>query len=63
MKRENGDLEAFVGDLQKGDEKAFRILFDEFYVALCLFAVRFMEDREAAADGKTFEGSIRFRQT
>lgn len=50
MKRENGDLEAFVGDLQKGDEKAFRILFDEFYVALCLFAVRFMEDREAAAD-------------
>ena len=50
MNRENGDLEAFVGDLQKGDEKAFRILFDEFYVALCLFAVRFMEDREAAAD-------------
>lgn len=50
MEMENDDLEVFIGDLQKGDEKAFRILFDEFYVALCLFAMRFMEDREAAAD-------------
>ena len=50
MEMENDDLEVFIGDLQKRDEKAFRILFDEFYVALCLFAMRFMEDREAAAD-------------
>lgn len=44
------DLEVFLGKLQKGDERAFRILFDEFYTALCLFAERFLGDREAAED-------------
>ncbi len=40
----------FLRALQKGDEKAFRLLFDEFYTALCLFAERFLKDREAAED-------------
>lgn len=44
------DLEVFLGKLQKGDERAFRILFDEFYTALYLFAERFLGDREAAED-------------
>ena len=43
-------MEMFLSALQKGDEKAFRLLFDEFYIALCLFAERFLKDREAAAD-------------
>lgn len=50
MEKTNDDLEVFVGRLQRSDEKAFRILFDEFYVALCLFAERFLGDRDAAAD-------------
>lgn len=44
------DLEVFLGKLQRGDEGAFRLLFDEFYSALCLFAERFLGDREAAED-------------
>ena len=40
----------FLSALQRGDEKAFRLLFNEFYTALCLFAERFLGDREAAAD-------------
>ena len=44
------DIGAFMDNLQKGDEGAFRVLFDEFYTALCLFAERFLGEREAAAD-------------
>ena len=44
------DPGAFLDNLQKGDEGAFRVLFDEFYTALCLFAERFLGEREAAAD-------------
>lgn len=40
----------FLSALQRGDKKAFRLLFNEFYTALCLFAERFLGDREAAAD-------------
>ncbi len=50
MERENDDLEVFLSNLQKGDEKAFRVLFEEFYTALCLFAERFLEDHDMAAD-------------
>ena len=44
------DIDIFIDQLQKGDEGAFRVLFDEFYTALCLFAGRFLGEREAAAD-------------
>ena len=44
------DIDIFIDQLQKGDEGAFRVLFDEFYTALCLFAERFLGEREAAAD-------------
>ena len=30
------DIDIFIDQLQKGDEGAFRVLFDEFYTALCL---------------------------
>ena len=36
--------------LQRGDERAFQILFEEFYASLCLFATRYLGDREEAAD-------------
>ena len=39
-----------LSDLQKGDEKAFRKLFTEFYAALCLFAKRFVGEGEVAED-------------
>ena len=44
------DIDIFINQLQKGDEGAFRVLFDEFYTALCLFGERFLGEREAAAD-------------
>lgn len=50
MEMLNDDLEVFLCKLQKGNERAFRKLFDEFYSALCLFAERFLGEREAAED-------------
>lgn len=50
MENMKEDPGAFLDNLQKGDEGAFRVLFDEFYTALCLFAERFLGEREAAAD-------------
>ena len=39
-----------AGQLKAGDEAAFRVLFDEYYQALCLFAVHYLEDDAEAAD-------------
>ena len=50
MERKNCDSEVLLRGLRQGDERAFRILFEEFYTALCLFATRFLGDSEAAAD-------------
>lgn len=50
MERGNFDSEVLLSGLRHGDERAFRILFEEFYTALCLFATRFLGDSEAAAD-------------
>jgi RNA polymerase sigma-70 factor (family 1) len=36
--------------LKKGDEKAFRILFDKFFPSLCLFAERFVVNRLISED-------------
>jgi len=44
------DIELLLLHLRQGDEKAFRVLFEEFYTSLCLFAERFLGDREVAAD-------------
>lgn len=50
MEIQNKDNDSFLKRLQEGDEKAFRVLFDEFYASLCLFATRYLGDREEAAD-------------
>ncbi|MDO4181298.1 MAG: RNA polymerase sigma-70 factor [Bacteroidales bacterium] len=34
----------------KLDEQGFRDIFNQYYVALCLFADRYMEDKDASAD-------------
>lgn len=44
------DIELLLLHLRQGNEKAFRVLFEEFYTSLCLFAERFLGDREIAAD-------------
>ena len=43
-------MDGYLSALQKGNERAFRILFDKFYASLCLFAESFLKDKEAAAD-------------
>ena len=48
MQNKNKDF--LLERLQQGDEQAFRMLFDEFYSSLCLFAIRYLGDREEAAD-------------
>ena len=64
MENMKEDPGAFLDNLQKGDEGAFRVLFDEFYTALCLFAERFLGEREAALDeirkleGVTITGAL-----
>ena len=44
MQDENRDF--LLERLQQGDEQAFRMLFEEFYASLCLFAARYLRDRE-----------------
>lgn len=46
----NKDNDLLLKRLQQGDEQAFRTLFEEFYASLCLFATRYLGDREEAAD-------------
>lgn len=43
-------MEIYLKALKKGDEYAFRILFNKFYAPLCLFAERYLKDKDAAAD-------------
>ena len=50
MERKNEDTSLLLKHLQEGDERAFRTLFEEFYASLCLFATRYLGDREEAAD-------------
>lgn len=50
MEKKNEDTSLLLKHLQEGDERAFRTLFEEFYASLCLFATRYLGDREEAAD-------------
>ncbi len=50
MEIQNKNIDLLLKQLQEGDEQAFRTLFEEFYASLCLFAVRYLGDREEAAD-------------
>ena len=50
--KDNGFL---LKRLQEGNEEAFRMLFEEFYASLCLFAARYLGDREEAADVVHFD--------
>ncbi len=42
--------EITIERIKAGDERAFRALFDEYYQALCLFAVHYLGDDAEAAD-------------
>ena len=42
--------EITIERIKAGDERAFRSLFDEYYQALCLFAVHYLGDDAEAAD-------------
>lgn len=44
------DRMILVEQLKAGDEQAFRHLFDEYYQALCLFAVNYLGNDAEAAD-------------
>lgn len=44
------DTKIIIQQLKAGDERALRSLFDEYYQALCLFAVKYLEDDAEAAD-------------
>ena len=39
-----------IEQLKGGDDAAFRSLFDHFYPSLCLFALKYVEDQQAAED-------------
>ena len=43
-------MEELVKKIKSGDQQAFKVLFDEFYVALCVFAENFVKDDDLAAD-------------
>jgi len=42
--------EELISNLTKGIPEAFRFLFDEYYVALCLYALRYTRDKQAAEE-------------
>ena len=50
MKIPNKDNGILLEQLQQGNERAFQVLFEEFYASLCLFANRYLKNREEAAD-------------
>ena len=50
MEKTNKNDNSLLKRLQRGDERAFQMLFEEFYASLCLFATRYLGDREEAAD-------------
>ena len=50
MEKTNKINDLLLERLQRGDERAFQRLFEEFYASLCLFATRYLGDREEAAD-------------
>ena len=50
MEKANNNNGSLLERLQRGDEQAFQVLFEEFYASLCLFATHYLGDREEAAD-------------
>lgn len=49
-KRSEIDESGLLARLKAGDELAFRVVFERFYTRLCVFADRFVHDREASKD-------------
>lgn len=43
-------MQNIVKKIKKGDQQAFKVLFNEFYVSLCVFAENFVNDEALAAD-------------
>lgn len=44
------DYNVLIKQLQQGDEKAFKELFETFYPSLCLFARHYLKDEAEAVD-------------
>lgn len=40
----------WIEQLHAGKEEAYRILFDEYYQMLCVFAMKYIKDKEVAED-------------
>ena len=71
--REERETEDIKRMLEAGDERCMKLLFDKFYRALCMYALRYPVSPEVAEDivqtvfislwtnkrGKPFEGSLR----
>lgn len=47
---EKGEENSWLGALYQGDEKAYKILFDEYFYALSSFAAKYLEDKEVSED-------------
>lgn len=47
---EKNGIEKLIGKLRLGDEAAFHSLFTQFYSSLCSFALKYIDDRDAAED-------------
>jgi len=44
------DDDTLLSRLREGDDLAFKIIFDRFYVRLCVFANRYLRDHDASKD-------------
>lgn len=40
----------WIEHLREGKEEAYRVLFDEYYQILCVFAMKYVKDKEVAED-------------
>lgn len=48
--KEDIQADAWIEQLCKGDELAYKVLFDEYYQILAHFAMKFLHDKEACED-------------
>ena len=46
----NIQSDGWIEQLCKGDESAYKVLFDEYYQILAHFAMKFLHDKEACED-------------
>lgn len=46
----NTHTENIIVDIQRGSKQAFKKLFDDYYPILCVFATRYIEDKDVCKD-------------